>query len=108
MFRILIKSIGINKDEITPSENLNTIVTIDSRRKFGDGEMTIEGSNSEEVKGWISSQMGMYGHSLGDETNSPIDLVAALNLGKFIEWEIIEGADILNQETPELPKGAIS
>jgi hypothetical protein len=42
-----------------------------------------------------------------DMKDFPLDAVAALTGATWLEWEIVEGAEILDMPREELPPGAV-
>jgi hypothetical protein len=92
--------------------NATIIISIDSDNRDRPAPIqvdSINGTDPQMVKIWykkLSNMHGMYGHLL-DKATSPIDLNAALLQNK-IEFEILEGREILDLPRAELPPGAIS
>jgi hypothetical protein len=62
--------------------------------------------DSTELAKWLPRQYGLFGHRVGNFPRA-MDVIHALIVsGK--EYQIIEGQDVDNYPTPELPPGAIS
>jgi hypothetical protein len=70
------------------------------------GKATWTGKDAALLSDWITNQDGMYGHRVGESPN-PLDAVAALTGATWLEWEIAEGAEILDMPREELPPGAV-
>jgi hypothetical protein len=83
---------------------LDITVSIDSDSPDRRAQIVVAGENSQFMKQQIASMTGMYGHIIGNST-APLDLNAAL-AGSGLDFEILEGADILKMPRQELPDGA--
>lgn len=81
-------------------------VTIAATRPHQHAQTTYTGDDDGRFADWLPLQYGHRGKRVGDDA-SPVGLVAALTQAK-IEFEITEGAEILDLPVPELPEGAIS
>ena len=82
-------------------------ITVDAERPYQHGETTCDGDTQDWIAEWLPDQYGVRGKPVGDDA-SPIGLVAALSAANWLAWEIVEGKEILDLSTPELPPGAIA
>jgi hypothetical protein len=85
---------------------IDVTITIDSAKPDKYGKTTYGGADSSLISQWLPNQHGMYGHRVGDEAN-PLDVSAALSAATWIEWEILEGEEILDMPRQKLPPGAV-
>jgi hypothetical protein len=122
MFKVLFKSIDSNATPLpfggTASliperlargggRSVDITISIDTNLPYARGRTTWDGDNLALVADWLPDQYGKRGKPVGDEP-SPIDLIHALTLATWLEWEIVEGKEILDLPVPELPLGAIA
>jgi hypothetical protein len=86
--------------------SIDATISIDSDSPDRYGKATWTGKDAALLSDWITNQYGMYGHRVGESPN-PLDAVAALTGATWLEWEIVEGAEILDMPREELPPGAV-
>jgi hypothetical protein len=86
---------------------LDATVSIETIVPYMGGMTTWNGDDLALITDWLPDQYGMRGKPVGDEP-SPIDLIHAITLTTWLEWEIIEGKEMLDVPVPELPSGAIA
>jgi hypothetical protein len=82
------------------------VVSIDSDHPDKPAPLQIEGDNPDEIRRWISGMCGFRGIGLDGESEAPSDLIAGLCVEKA-DFEILEGEEILDIPTEELPAGAV-
>lgn len=87
--------------------SIDAVISIDSNLPDHSGVATWTGNDAASIADWLTSQYGMYGKPVG-ENPSPIDLIHSLTKATWLEWEIVEGRDILDLPVSELPPGAIA
>jgi hypothetical protein len=85
--------------------SIDAVISIDSDSPDRAGNATWSGKDAALLSDWITNQYGMYGHQVGENPN-PLDAVAALTGATWLEWEIVEGKEILEMPRQKLPPGA--
>lgn len=80
---------------------------IDATISISSTETVYTGADQDLIAQWLTDQYGMDGKRVGDDP-SVRDVVAALTSATWLEWEILEGKEILDLPEPELPAGAIA
>ena len=73
---------------------IDATVSIDTNLPYMGGTTTWDGDDLVLIADWLPDQ---YGKPVGDEP-SPIDLVNALYPATWLEWEILEGNEIIGAE----------
>jgi hypothetical protein len=86
--------------------SIDVTITIDSDHPDRHGQATWTGKDAALLSDWLPRQYGMYGHGVGENPN-PLDAVSALTGATWLEWEIVEGKEILDMPREELPSGAV-
>jgi hypothetical protein len=89
------------------NRSIDAKISIETDMPEQSGTTTWSGDDSDMISDWSIGQYGMYGHYIG-ENPTPISLVHALTVAIWLEWEIIEGKEILDIPLEELPPSAIS
>lgn len=84
---------------------IDATISIDSDSPDRYGKATWTGKDAALLSNWLPGQSGMYGHGVGESPN-PLDAVAALTGATWLEWEIVEGKEILEMPRQKLPPGA--
>jgi hypothetical protein len=82
-------------------------ITIEAERPYQHGATTFDGDEEGWIADWLPDQYGVRGKPVGDEA-SPVDLVAALAAANWLNYDILEGEEILDLPEPQLPPGAIA
>ena len=82
------------------------LISIDSDHPDKAGSLLIQGDTPQEIKDWISSMSGFRGIGLSGTFDAPLDLVSGLSTEKAV-FEILEGKEILDIPTQDLPDGAV-
>jgi hypothetical protein len=85
--------------------SIDATISIDSDSPDCYGKATWSGKDAALLSDWLPNQYGMYGHHVGEKPN-PLDAVAALTGATWLEWEIVEGKEILEMPRQKLPPGA--
>jgi hypothetical protein len=86
--------------------SIDVTIAIDSDSPDRYGKATWTGKDAALLSDWLTDQYGMYGHTVGENPN-PLDAVAALTGATWLEWEIVEGKEILDLPRQQLPDGAV-
>ena len=82
----------------------NITISINANTPDKYARIKIAGEDANNFGRKLAQMYGIYGHLVGTNT-TPLDLNAALaNSG--MEYEILEGADILKMRRQQLPPGA--
>lgn len=82
---------------------LDVTISISSISPDNSAPIKFEGDAKGFVKE-LASMYGMYGHRIG-RLSTPLDLNAAI-VKSGLDYEIIEGAEILEMPQEEIPAGA--
>jgi hypothetical protein len=122
MFKVLVTSINPSKMPL-PDRGTSSLIperlkdagdrlvqieiAIDADRPCQHGQTTYEGDKESWIADWLPDQYGVRGKPVGDDA-SPVDLVAALAAANWLNYDILEGEEILDLPEPELPPGAIA
>lgn len=84
---------------------VEVMITVDSSQPYKSGKTKYEGADRALISDWLPDQYGMYGKRVGDDAK-PINVFAALTSATWLEWEIIEGKEILDLPAPPERPGA--
>jgi hypothetical protein len=79
--------------------SIQVTISVNSDKPYRSGKTTYEGADKALISDWLPDQHGMYGKTVGDDV-SPINLVAVLTSATWLEWEILEGKEILDLPAP--------
>jgi hypothetical protein len=83
------------------------LFSIESIEPETPGKVSIEGIAPILAATWIESLYGMYGHGLDSKMERPIDLFMGISQSG-LDYEIIEGHEILDLPLEEIPEGSRS
>lgn len=86
--------------------SIDATISVDSDSPDRSGNATWSGKDAALLSDWITNQYGMYGHRVGENPN-PADLNSALIAATWLDWEIVEGEEILEMPRQKLPPGAM-
>ena len=79
--------------------SIQVTITVNSDQPYQNGKTTYEGADKALISNWLPDQYGMYGKRVGDDAK-PINVSAALTAATWLEWEILEGKEILDLPAP--------
>jgi hypothetical protein len=90
------------------NELSDCIISLDSGSPSQPAEIKITGKGENEVKAWLLTQYGAFGHLIRERT-TPIDLDSALKGAKDWKVELLEGAGLVaSYALPGLPPEALT
>lgn len=96
MFKIRVSKDGQSAEATLRVENGNTSYPV-----------IFEGPLSLLVERYLNDAYGPFGHTINLSRANPIDLHYALSQSPF-DFEVLEGAELVEVYDPEIPEGAVT
>ncbi len=89
---------------------INIELDADTGNSFASIEITGDADLKAIVEDILATSYGAFGHSIGSNATSPIDLDAALKSPNFDTFavELIEGFELVSSYDPGIPEGAVT